>query len=293
MWFDDDRKKGWRATARKRKNRRRTPMLEVQARSSTKAKINTQRAGVFVLVPAVVIGAVLLLFFGVRGVGRMLFSRNDLFTIRQVEVRAGSEDVRQLTKEYTRIAEGMNIFGFDIHEVRRSVLANTPGFEGLSISRHLPNTVLIQVDERVPLARLGRGSPLVVDHAGCVFAAPGKAAELPALIGYPASDIKPGDRVVGMATAALQVLDVCGDPRLDLSFDSIRVDQQDFLTLYVRRQGERKEVKLSWEGMGQDDNQSRRRLIQRIVRLKRSLESNESVSLSQFDATFPDRIYAQ
>ena len=290
MWFDDDRKT---RRSRRGKNRRRTPMLQVRARSSTKSKVNTQRAGVFVLVPVILIAGGLLLYFGVRGVGRLLFSHNALFTVRNVEVVAGSDAVRQLTKEYTRIAEGMNIFGFDIDAVRRSVLDNTPGFEGLTISRHLPDTVRIKVDERVPLARLGRSGPLVVDHEGCVFAARGDARELPSLVGYPSSEIKPGDRVVGMATAALQVLDVCQDPRLEIAIESIRVDEQDFLMLHVRRHGERKDVKLSWEGMGQDGKEARRRLVQRIVRIKRSLDSNESLRLSQFDATFPDRIYAQ
>lgn len=292
MWFDDEDLSGRRRLGRRR-NRRRTPVLQVRARTSTARSVNRHRIGALVLIPVAIIILGALVFLGVRAVGRALFSHNTMFTVTRVEVNAGSEDVRNLTREYTRIAEGMNIFDFDITEIRASVLKRTPGFKAMSISRRLPSTVRIEVAERLPLARLGRRSHLVADRDGCVFVGGARAENLPLLIGYADSDILPGDRIEGMATAALEVLDLCQDPRLDLDIHTIRVDDNEHLLLQTAFGGRKQESPLSWEGMGQDTPDSRRHLIQKIIDLRRTFESDEGKRLSWFDFTYPDRIYAR
>jgi cell division septal protein FtsQ len=292
MWFDDDIA-GRRLLFKRKRNRRRTPVLQVRARVSTKKKVHSYRTAVFVLVPTVLAIAAALLFFGMRAAVRLLFSENSMFTIRLVDVRAESDVVRELTREYTQIAEGMNIFGFDMAGVRASVLRRTPGFKSLRISRLLPDTVRIEVVERVPLAQLGRRSHLVADREGHVFVKGSEADQLPALIGYPYADIAPGDRVMGMAAAALQVLDACRDPRLDLDIRSIRVDGGEELVLELSHEGREKEVALSWEGMGQDTSDARRRLIRKVVWIREAIESVEGRGRRRFDATFDGEIYAK
>jgi cell division septal protein FtsQ len=290
IWFDDEDLSGRRRFGRRR-NRRRTPVLQVRARVSTARTVNRHRVGALVLIPTAAILLCVLIFLGVRATGRALFSHNPVFTVTQVEVRAGSDEVCRLIREYTRIAEGRNIFDFNIARIREAVLEQTPGFKALSISRHLPSTVRIEVVERVPLARLGTGH-LVADREGCVFVAGSKAEGLPVLVGYPDSDILPGDRIEGMATAALQVLDLCQDPRLDIGVHTVRVDDEEHLLLQATFEGRKQETPLSWDGMGQDTAESRTLLIQKVINLKRTFESAEGKGLSWYDYTYPDRLYA-
>jgi hypothetical protein len=93
-----------------------------------------------------------------------------------------------------------------------------------------------------------------------------------------------------MASAAIEVLDVCRNPAFGLRVDSIDVSSSDHLFLQLEG---RRPVKISWEGMGSGDAASRRNLEDRVERLALALRTSRAESHSMFDATYSDMIVGQ
>ena len=290
MWFEDEEVSGRRFPAGRRP--RRPPVLNVSTAGEARRQAVAQRSAVAVLATVAGAGAILLLYLALRAAGQALFTANPDFAITRIEVNAGTEAGRRLAKEYARLSEGMNLFSFSIREVRARVL-RSPGFKTMSISRRLPGTVTIDVTERVPLARVEQRGNLVVDGEGWVFPAWTGVSDLPYILGCPSAQIRPGAQVSGMTVAALEMIEACDDPRVGVNIEGVRVDNPGQLLLVVASAGAKKEVSLSWPGMGQRTAESRENLRQKILLLKKTNNSPQSRQLTRLDATFDDRIYGR
>ena len=202
MWFDNED-----VSVRQFARRHRRPTLNVRARVG-KRGLPSRPAFVFLAV-LLVAGAAFLIWFGVKLSGELLFSRNPIYTIARLKIDSDSVVVRDFIKGKRGIREGMNLFGFDIDEVREEFLKGAPSFRSMEIYRELPDTLSINVAERVPVAGIGRRGGFVVDRDGFVFGPKAGGESLALIIGYKGSDLKPGDRVRGLVRDAVMVLDVC------------------------------------------------------------------------------------
>ncbi len=165
---------------------------------------------------------------------RAMFSENDFFVIRQIEVTTDGSLGRGHILEYARVSEGMNLFAVDPKSVR-DLLMSVPVVGQAQVGRRLPDTLVIDVTERVAVARLGRagsGSPLAVDAQGHVLGPSSVRASLPVIAGVRDVGLRPGDVVKDpMLAEALQVLDLCTRPELraELSVATIGVGGEDYL----------------------------------------------------------------
>jgi hypothetical protein len=194
---------------------RRKHVLNVRGGGAKGTHSPGYRAAVLVLVPVVLAGIMIGLWFGARWTGRMLFSRNDRFRIARLEITAGQIITAPLIREYTGLREGMNLFAADIGAIRRAFLRRTPVVRSMTISRLLPDTLSIEVVERQAVARLGRRGSLAVDGGGIVFNSRGGQRYLPVLVGLSAGGMKPGQRIDGPGRDAALLLDVCERTGID------------------------------------------------------------------------------
>ncbi|MBN1558298.1 MAG: FtsQ-type POTRA domain-containing protein [Lentisphaerae bacterium] len=197
------------------RGRRRKPVLNVRARSRASRRSRVYHAAVFVLVPAVLAAATVLAWFGLQWTGRLLFSRNDRFTVRHLDIAPGRVITEPLIREYTGLHEGMNLFAADIASIRRGFLRRTPVVKAMTVARLLPDTLQVAVTERQAVARLGRRGTLVTDGSGMVFSQHTGKKYLPVLIGLDGSQLRPGRRFGGLALDAARVLDMCERTGLD------------------------------------------------------------------------------
>ena len=287
MWFDDEIT-GRRPWSHRSSRAKAVQRLKADVRGSDKFK--TGRLALLVGAPVGLLVGLILLWFGVRAAGRALYSENPRFTITRLEVRAASPRTRALVREYTNLAEGMNIYGFDINAVREYVMKHAHGFLSMSISRQLPSTVIIEVVERTPLARVGQGGNLVADAEGHIFMAQAGSRDLPVIGGAKAGVVRPGGRVDDATQAALQVVEACDTPSLGLRVTSVAADNPEYLTVRVAYANLDREVKLAWPGMRERTPQSRTNLTTRLARLKDSFDSPEGQRMVKLDATFDGNI---
>lgn len=273
---------------------RKTPVLRVSTRKSRKKKkARYGHIAGLVAVPVAVLMGIFLLWLGVREIGALLYARRDAFTIRDLQVLATSPRTKALVKDYTQIKEGQNIFEFDIGVVRAYVMANSPNFQSLTITRHLPDKVVINVIERTPLARIGHRGGMVTDGQGYVFISRSGARNLPTLRGYDSRGLEPGMQLDGNALAALQVIEGCQVPRMDMQPLDVDVGDPEKLVLKMEYRDRKREVPITWNGMGQPTAAAKRNLVETLVFIKDAFDSPEGVRLAYLDATINGRLYGR
>jgi cell division septal protein FtsQ len=172
-----------------------------------------------------------------------------------------------------------------IGQVREKFLARTPNAKSMEIRRILPDTMAVDIVERVPLARLvsRSGTSLAADREGVLFAVGPAYRDLPTIIGYDEAGFRPGTRARGTANSAILLLEACDNPRLGLRVVSVDIQNSDYLLLKL---ADGTPVKFGWEKMGEDTAESRKNLLKKLVRLAQSRQAARGKPHKGFDATY-------
>lgn len=243
---------------------------------------------------------VLLALLGVAGLvgvawllwtaGALLFWENPRYAIRKMVVRVDGQTITpQHVREYARVSEGTNIFAFNMDQSREDFLKKVPSVKSIVIRRKLPDTLLIDIVERVPVARIGRWESVAVDKDGWMFNLRSAGQELTVISGAAPTSPRLGTRVGQAALNALEVIDACkrGHAGDRVHIASIDVTTKDYLELYLA-EGQR--IKLTWEGMGTASPASRQLLDKKLGQLADALRISEERGrkLSTLDMTFDD-----
>jgi cell division septal protein FtsQ len=282
-----------RAKPRRRSRRKKTPVLRVSARRTRKKKTRYAHIAGLAAVPLSVLIGVFLLWLGIRELGRFLYARSEAFTIRDLQVLATSPRTKALVKDYTQIKEGQNIFGFDIGAVREYVMANSPNFQSMTITRYLPDKVVINVIDRTPLARIGHRGGMVADSEGCIFIARSGTRGLPTISGYDSKHLEPGMQLEGNVLAALQVIEGCESRQFDMQPLDVDVGDPEKLVLKMQYKDRKREVPLTWNGMGQQTTAAHRSLAETLTFIKQAFDTSKGARLSYLDATVDGRLYGR
>lgn len=234
-------------------------------------------------------------YAGVLLIGSMLFAENERFQIEHIEIQGGAVKTEPIIREYLQyvgVAPGKNLFAFSVEDLTRKYLERNPLVRAVQAERVLPDTFRFMVWEREPLARMGQHGTLVVDRNGYVFRLRQGLHRLPVIIEDGETSWSPGDTVFGMVSAAIEVLDVCDDPRVGLRIMGVDIRHPEYLLIHVLTTDGIKEARLSWVDMGKNTDISRQDLLTRLGRLRQVAQRDQS-GRSLFDATIPGRIYVR
>lgn len=226
----------WWQTEGRQRNRRRESVLKAAARTVERRRTVRRRVaallGVLVGIPALALG----IYGGARWAWAALFSENDYFEIRQIEVTTDGTLGAEHVREYAQVREGLNLFAVRPTDVRAALL-RVPVIANAQVGRRLPDTLIIEVAERVAVARLGRpgaGSSLAVDSTGHVLGPSSVRASLPVILGVRDQGLRPGDGVADpMLKEALTVLEICNQMQIreELAVATIQLGNEDYIDL--------------------------------------------------------------
>lgn len=290
MWF----KRKTSKTKRRKKNYKRDtrkPIFMVNARMVEKKKARTRKIGALVLFGAVFAGLCWLSMAGIAFMGRRLFSENDRFLIRYLEIRNPNGRLKaDQVKSYVRYAgiplsEESNLFAEDIRGIQHA-LENVALIKQAAVRRQLPDTLLIDIVERVAVARLGSEGDeyyFETDHEGYVLPS-SFSDQLTTITGHRRAGLRPGD-AIGDASFhdALQLLDYCETLRLKQPLKIARIDvrRPDYLDVILKS--------------GQRVFLSRRALEENVDRLVRILQKNHELGLNRkfIDLTVANNVPAR
>jgi cell division septal protein FtsQ len=251
MWYRDKDKYSSGGLFGRRRENRRNSILKVSARRSDQRKERVHRVGAILLVTVVVAGMGWAVLLGAKIVGQTLFSENDRFVIRHLDIRSNGKLQPDHIREYAHVEEGMNLFAVDLNQLRDD-LASVPIVSSVSVRRKLPDTLEIAISERVPAARLGEGSagyPLAVDRCGFVLGPTSRSQQIPSITGLQERGLRPGAQVSDLGVkSALHVVELCDSPSFSrfLKIRNVDVSHSDYLEVRLLR-GER--ILLSRENM--------------------------------------------
>ena len=235
---------------------------------------------------ALALGAVL-----VWKVGALLFWENSGYTIKTLEINVDGPTITAAhVKEYMKVAEGTNLFSSSLQSLRSDFLKKTPIAKSLTLHRKLPGTLVIDIVERTPLARLGRWGSLAVDRDGYVFSLRAGSRDYPVISGCAIENLKPGVKVDQAVMNAIEVVEVCNRNKVGerVKIASLDVSPKEYFELYLTA-GER--IKIGWPDMDQAVPDIRERVERKLGALAGALRASEERGrrLVNLDLTFTDQ----
>jgi cell division septal protein FtsQ len=162
-------------------------------RSAARRSARAVRRVLFSLVLAAAL-AVAAVWGGMR-LWRAALADNDLFGIDRLEVTTDGALSTDSILHSAGVSLGQNLFALRPADLRAKLESN-PAIARARVSRQLPNTLRIDVAERVPVARLasfGGASPLAIDATGHVLGPGFVRGDMPLVVGLRDSALSPGD----------------------------------------------------------------------------------------------------
>ena len=196
------------------------------------------------------------------------------------------------------LTNGANLAEIDFAGLREKMLARIPNVRDIRIERRLPNRVTIEVKEREPIARVAstaKNSPsgLMVDAEGVIFRFARSAAVFPVVRTGPDVKIGPGERLVGRAAAALQLVETASQPDLlALNVQEVNASPKDYVMVTL---GNYSRAKVAWDRMDENTALSRESLQTQLRRLLRAQATGLASSTATWIVTdygTPGRVYA-
>jgi cell division protein FtsQ len=196
---------------RKRKNQY---LLDVAASGRADVKRRARLGGLLLggLLVATVVGVGL--FMGGKWVLNRVVYQNQRFAVTDITVDSGGVIPRSMVLQFAGIRPGQNIFSVDIDRAAKN-LAMIPMVRRVEVRREMPNRLVIELEERMPVARVyapmqaASDLPFYMDRQGVIFKpialsngsvlSPKGVERLPTLTGVPLTDLR-----VGMALSSEQ-----------------------------------------------------------------------------------------
>lgn len=247
--------------ARKKTSTRKKPQyVRANKRKGADSSLVARRVlsiGTLVLIIGAIIFGVAL---GFRWMGRKLFSENPRFEIHQLVISCDGKLSEDYIRSQLDLTEGMNLWAFSFAEIQEK-LEGASRIESVFLQRDLPDTLIVKVKERVPVARImipniSTKFPYTLDRFGYVLPPRMKSNALPLIQGLD-PEVKPGDQITHPdIDAALRIIGMCeSDPYLRdyIALETIDLQYSDYIVLHLNK--------------GTRANISRHSLPQRLAKL--------------------------
>lgn len=244
-----------------------------------------------VWLPLGVIIALVLAVLLVLQIGAWLFWENPRFTIRTITIQVdGKVLTPALIRDYTGVKEGQNLFAFNIRKISSNLIRNSPNAKLIAIHRKLPDTLVITVQERQPVVRIGRQSDLAADVEGKTFLFRTGSRDLPVVTGCATDNFKKGVDVDQAVRNAILVIETCHRSKAggDVHVASIDVSDKEALELYLAG-GER--IRLAWTDMARNTEAGAREVAKKLAHLADVLRAAEERGrkIANLDLTYGDQ----
>ena len=227
----------------------------------------------FVRAVAAIAGAI----YGIR----TYLANSPRYRLRNVVINAQTLNEDDL-RAFLHVEIGTPIFDIDLAD-RRKRLLSISTIASAKVTRRLPDTLVVEISERDPVARLRRTN-LMLDRDGTVFVLAGGAHLLPIITGYQGrgGPLAPGDKATGMLVAAIELLRFAGDGEGRLPMTDIDLASDDYLLFTLTDQ---RQARIAWDNMSSRSEESRESLRTRVYMLLAAMNDPRSAGRSLFDAS--------
>jgi len=161
-----------------RKNFKVKKRPKVKREEWRRIKTNLRR----ILIFSILLG-VILLFFLLRAECKKFLLSSPAFKIREIEVRGIAKEKADALIEKSNLKKGENIFCFNLKEISGALIQER-SIRKVVILRHLPDKIIIEVEQRIPLAiAQWDGQIFGIDQDGVLLQEPPNFSLLPEVKG--------------------------------------------------------------------------------------------------------------
>ena len=223
--------------------RRRTQkklVIKGKRRSAPEVSVWVRRSFSIVIVMLMFVMLLLGINKGFQWTERKLLSENPRFEIQQLVVECDGKLTEDFIREMSQLHEGQNLFAMSIQEVEANLL-KVSRIESVYIERDLPNTLILRVKERHPVARLMGNSylryPFLVDRYGVVLPYQRSLSELPLIRGL-SEEAGPGKRLshrdIEFALRIITLIENYSSMNQYIQLDEINISHGDYIELTLK-----------------------------------------------------------
>ena len=223
--------------------RRRTQkklVIKGKRRSAPEVSVWVRRSFSIVIVMLMFVMLVLGINKGFQWTERKLLSENPRFEIQKLVVECNGKLTEDFIREMSQLHEGQNLFAMSIQEVEANLL-KVSRIESVYIERDLPNTLILRVKERHPVARLMGNSylryPFLVDRYGVVLPYQRSLSKLPLIRGL-SEEAGPGKRLshrdIEFALRIITLIENYSSMNQYIQLDEINISHGDYIELTLK-----------------------------------------------------------
>lgn len=156
------------------------------------------RRGALVLASVLLVAGLLFgLYYVCLFVGSLFFSKNPSFELKNVIMQSDGRLTPSKLFEYASLEHDLNLFEVDVEQLRDH-LESVPLIESVRIQRRMPDTLVVDVVERVAVAQVHwkwRAVPFLIDRHGIVLPATRTGQALPLIDGLKLDELRPGEQM--------------------------------------------------------------------------------------------------
>lgn len=174
------------AVQKKKQTQKKPQYVKGKKQSGAGSSVLTRRlisVGLFIVL---LCGMIFGLWKGFEWINYKLYAGNSRFEIQHLVISSNGKLTEDRIREYTGLREGTNLFAVAFDDLERN-FSKVPVVESVYLERKLPHTLVVEVKERVPVARISaekfRRYPYVVDRFGFVLPPRKSSASLPLIKG--------------------------------------------------------------------------------------------------------------
>ncbi|MDH3345735.1 MAG: FtsQ-type POTRA domain-containing protein [Kiritimatiellaceae bacterium] len=182
---------------------------------------------------------VLMALFGVYKLlaftGSLFFSRNPSFELTRIEMNSDGRLTPGMLEGFAQIERGMNLFEIKF-DALRDRLESYPMIESVRMKRQLPDTLVVDVVERVAVAQVHwrwRAPPILIDRYGFVLQPTSTGRALPIIEGYKTDLLLPGEKIddpgIHYVLDLLSASDFLQEPGFQVAFERFNLRYPDYI----------------------------------------------------------------
>jgi len=175
------------------------------------------------------------------------------FRVREVEVEGGRKIPKETLLSLT-VVEGMpNLFSVKLKDVAKQ-LESHPWIERVQVKKVFPNKILIQIEEKKPMAIIQLGELYYIDTKGEIFSPVGERDEYnyPYLTGLTRQVLeKDPVEAKRLINKALELLRIVHQEKISPLEEISEIHMEKAFGIHCFTKAEGVEVKLGWEEFGE------------------------------------------
>lgn len=209
-------------------------------RKGAPSSVVARRVATIALLLVIVAGIFYTFYKGCEWIKDQLFSSNPRFEIHHLVISCDGNLGEDYIREISGLHEGMNLFEFSFDQIEEK-LTGVSRIESVYLERRLPHTLVVDVKERVPVARITGARetkyPFLVDRYGYILPHRRSAAALPLIKGID-QELSLGEQLKNQdVNTVLEIIALCESTsylRTYVRIESLDIKYSDFIDLRLQ-----------------------------------------------------------